>query len=360
MGVYRNHVIFKNARIWDGEKFHEGDLAFFGKKIVSLGGTFTADDAEIIDVSGKLITPGLVDIHAHLKNISNTTFGTDISLCTIPFGVTAAVDGGACRGDSAYLDTLSIKSAVFVAIKVEDDVPSFENIDALRERYGDYFAGLKVYFDTSSKNVKSIGLLQKVCEYAESHNYKIMVHTTGSPVSMMDVVNTLKKGDIWTHVYHGGENTSDVDGFKAVFAAKEKGIVVDAGMAGHVHTDFAVLKKAIEAGALPDTISTDVTRLSAFVRGGRYGLSTCMGVFKHLGMKEEDILKCVTTNAAKAMGKDDWGRLSVGGDATFAIFDTECKGETFSFTDAAGNTASGNIGYKCVLTAINGDIVYVN
>ena len=79
-----------------------------------------------------------------------------------------------------------------------------------------------------------------------------------------------------------------------------------------------------------------------------------------VGMKEEDILKCVTTNAAKAMGKDDWGRLSVGGDATFAIFDTECKGETFSFTDEAGNTASGNIGYKCVLTAINGDIVYVN
>lgn len=359
MGYFKN-VIVKNARIWDGDKYINGALSISAGKIVAIGEMQELENAEIIDAGGKLLTPGLIDIHTHLKNISNNTFGTDTSLCTIPFGVTAAVDGGACKGDKAYLDTLPVKTAVFVAIKVEDDVPSFENIDELCERYGDAFLGLKVYFDTSSKNVKSIGLLQKVCEYAKSRGFKVMVHTTGSPVPMMDVVNTLNKGDVWTHVYHGGVNTSADDGFKSVFAAKEKGIVVDAGMAGHVHTDFAVLKKAIDAGALPDTISTDITRLSAFVRGGRYGLTTCMGICKHLGMKEEDILRCVTTNAAKAVDREDWGKLTVGGEATFAILDTECEGKTFSFTDGAGNTVSGNVGFNCVLTAIKGEIVYVN
>ena len=359
MGYYKDYVV-KNARIFDGYRYINGDLSVSSGKIVGIGESVELENVEVIDAGGKLLTPGLVDIHTHLKNISNKTFGTDVSLCTIPFGVTAAVDGGACKGDKAYLDTLSIDTAVFVAVGVRDDAPCLDNIEDAVARYGDRFAGLKLYLDTASSHVKTINSLKVACEYAEKKGYRVMVHTTGSPVPMLEVVNTLKKGDIWTHVYHGGVNTSLDDGFKAISAAKEKGVVVDAGMAGHVHTDFDVLKKAIGAGALPDTISTDATRLSAFVRGGRYGLSTCMGIFKHLGMKEEDILKCVTTNAAKAVEREEWGTLTVGGDATFAIFDTDCSGKTFSFTDGAGNSISGNVGFNCVLTAIKGEIVYVN
>lgn len=359
MGYFKNFIV-KNARIFDGYRYVNGDLSVSSGKVVGIGESVELENAEIIDAGGKLLTPGLVDIHVHMKNISNKTFGSDVSLGTIPFGVTAAVDGGACKGDKAYLETLSIDSLVFVAVDVKDDKPCLDNIEAAVARYGDRFAGLKLYLDTSSPNVKTIGSLKKACAYAEEKGYRVMVHTTGSPASMLEVVNTLKKGDIWTHAYHGGDNTSDVDGFKAIFAAKEKGVVVDAGMAGNVHTDFAVLKKAIEAGALPDTISTDFTRLSIYVRGGIYSLNMCMGICKSMGMSEEDILKCVTTSAAKAVGKENWGTLTIGGDATFAIFETDCTDKKFSLTDKAGNYVCGDIGFKCVLTAVKGEILYVN
>ena len=58
------------------------------------------------------------------------------------------------------------------------------------------------------------------------------------------------------------------------------------------------------------------------------------------------------------MNRPDWGVLKVGGDATFAILDTESK-DMFCITDKAGNHIEGNVGFKCVLTAIKGEIVYI-
>ena len=356
MGTYNTYTV-KNARIWDGEKYTSGNITVSGKKITSLGEGYC--EGEIIDACGKLITPGLIDIHTHLKNISCDKYGSDVSLCTIPFGISYAVDGGASQGDSNYLDTLSVKTAVFIEVTVKDNVPCLENIEKMRERYGDYFAGIKLYFDTSNPNVKDINMLRTSCEYAKEHGYKIMVHSTGTPSPMLEIVDILKTGDILTHAYHGGANTSLDDGFAAIFKAKEKGVIVDAGMACYVHTNFNVLKKAIEKDAAPDTISTDITRLSAYARGGRYGLTMCMGICKHLGMSEEEILKCVTQNAAKAVNRPMWGKLEVGGDATFAILDTESQ-EKFSATDKAGNHIEGKVGYKCVFTAISGEIMYIN
>ena len=74
-------------------------------------------------------------------------------------------------------------------------------------------------------------------------------------------------------------------------------------MAGHVHTDFGVLKRAIDADCLPDTISTDITKASAYKRGGRYGMTMCMSIAKHLGMQEEDIFRAVTSTPAKLWEK---------------------------------------------------------
>ena len=88
MGYFKNFIV-KNARIWDGDKYINGALSLSAGKIVAIGKAEELENAEIIDAGGKLLTPGLIDVHTHLKNISNDTFGTDASLCTIPFGVTA-------------------------------------------------------------------------------------------------------------------------------------------------------------------------------------------------------------------------------------------------------------------------------
>ena len=131
--------------------------------------------------------------------------------------------------------------------------------------------------------------------------------------------------------------------------------MLDAAFAGQVHTDFAVLTKAIREGFLPDTISTDLTKNSAYKRGGRYGLPLCMSMARTAGMAEADIFRSVTTAPADALGQP-WGRLSVGGVADIAVLAYENEG--FSFTDNAGNTFASDNGYRCKLTVADGVVLF--
>jgi len=110
---------------------------------------------------------------------------------------------------------------------------------------------------------------------------------------------------------------------------------------------------------LPDVISTDITCLSAFKRGGRYGMTMCMSIAKHIGMTEEDIFKAVTSSAAKSLDKEnEWGYLKVGKSADLAVFDY--TNEPFDLTDKSGNRVKNDLGYKCILTILDGQIVYKN
>ena len=184
-----------------------------------------------------------------------------------------------------------------------------------------------------------------------------MVHSSNSPVHMAELLGALRKGDILTHAYHGGKNNVSEDGFECIKSAKSRGVIIDAGLAGYVHTDFKVFEDAISCGAVPDVISTDITRFSAYKRGGRYGMTMCMSIAKHLGMSEEDIFRAVTSAPAKALGKEnEWGHLRVGRCADLAVFDYTNEG--FDLTDKAGNSIRSEVGYRCVLTVSNGEVVY--
>ena len=139
--------------------------------------------------------------------------------------------------------------------------------------------------------------------------------------------------------------------------AQKRGVLIDVGFAGNVHADFGIMKRALEAGVVPDIISTDITRLSAFIRGGRYGLTMCMSIAKLLGMSEDAIFRAVTSNPAAALGKGgEWGCLKVGGKADIAVI-KECN-EPFALTDKNKNTVESDVSYRCALTISDGQIVY--
>jgi len=227
------------------------------------------------------------------------------------------------------------------------------------EKYGEKVVGIKVYFDTQISDVQDIKPLYEIVEFAEKKNFIIMVHSSNSPVSMQELLGTLRKGDILTHAYHGGENNVSEDGFECIKSAKSRGVIIDAGLAGYVHTDFKVFEDAISCGAVPDVISTDITRFSAYKRGGRYGMTMCMSIAKHLGMSEEDIFRAVTSSPAKALGKEnEWGCLKVGRCADITVLDYTNEG--FDLTDKAGNHIESENGYRCVLTVADGELVYRN
>lgn len=350
-------ILIKNGRVWDGEKFLFADILTDGKTIEEISENIEKSADFIFDAKGKIVSCGLIDIHTHMKGISSDDFGISAEMSCIPFGVTVACDASGVQGNERLLSSFGVKSRVFAATDVKDNHIVKESLEERIKRYGRKIEGLKLFFDVTSPEVKDITPLAELCEYAHSRNMKVMVHSSNSPVPMQSLLSELCKGDILTHAYHGGANNSAEDNFECLKAAKSHGIIVDVGFAGHVHTDFEVLRQGIESGAVPDTISTDITRLSAYKRGGRYGMTMCMSIARYLGMNESDIFRAVTSSAAKAVGAENrYGYLKIGGIADIAVFDK--SGDGFDLTDKSGNHIECQKGYKCVLTVYDGETVY--
>ena len=350
-------ILIKNGRIWDGEKFFCGDIFIHGKHIRKIASGIEERADFVCDAAGKIVSAGLVDIHVHLKGVSCDDFGIQAEMSSIPFGVTAVNEVAGVQGDRALLDSFAVKNTVFVAANIKDNHAFFENAEKHMARYGDKVVGIKAYFDTSSPDVRDITPLTEICSYARRKNLMVMVHCSHSPTPMLRIIETLSQGDILTHAFHGGENPCTEDGFAALRLAKEKGIIIDAGMAGHVHTDFKNFEAAITAGFLPDTISTDITCCSAYTRGGRYGMTMCMSIAKYLGMDEEAIFRAVTSTPAKVLGRENqWGYLKEGSIADLTVFDYTDEG--FDLTDHAGNHVKSTSGYRCVLTVVDGQILH--
>jgi len=352
-------ILIKNGRVFDGYKFFDADVLTNDDKIERIEPHIECDDptAYVFDAAGKIVSAGLVDIHVHLQVASTDKFGISADLSTIPFGVTAAVDAGRTRGERAILDSFTVKNVLLVTAHIRDNTAQLGKVEEALARFGNKVVGLKVYFDTTQSSVTDTTPLREICDFAHRRGLRVMVHCSNSPTPMAEILETLGKGDILTHTYHGGVNNASEDGFACIKAAKERGVVIDAGFAGRTHTDFEVFRQAIEAGAQPDTLSTDITRFSAYTRGGRYGLTMCMSYSRHLGMTEEDILRGVTSSAAKAVGKEgEWGCLKVGGQADIAVLDYTDEG--FSTTDKTGNHIESDKGYRCVLTVLDGQVVF--
>ncbi len=350
-------ILVKNGRIWDGEKFFFADVLTEGTEIAKIEKNI-ADYADFVfDATDKTVSAGLVDIHVHMKGIASEEFGIEPHMSSFPFGVTAVNDAGSAHGDRVLLDSFAVKNTVFVGADIKNNHADFTFTEKLLQKYADKAIGIKVYFDTTLTEVRDIAPLKEICSYAKSRNLKVMVHCSNSPTSMAEIVNTLSAGDILTHIYHGGENCCKDNDFEAFKLANRKGVVLDAGFAGHVHTDFSNLKSAIKAGFLPDTISTDVTCFSAYKRGGRYGMTMCMSIARSAGMCEEDIFKAVTSSPARALGKEsEWGKLEVGRKADIAVLDY--TDESFDLTDKAGNRMQNKNGYRCALTVSDGQVVF--
>ncbi len=348
-------VLIKNGRVWDGKKFFFVDILTKGKIIDKIEPNIDEKADFIFDASGKVVSCGLVDAHVHIAGISSDKFATNIDVSSLPFGVTAVADASGIKGDKALLDGLSVKNAVFVCAEIKNNLANFDNALQMLEKFKEKAVGIKIYFDKCVSNVTDITPLKQTVDFAKKHGLIVMVHSSNSPVSMAELLSVLREGDILTHAYHGGTNNVSDDNFKCIESAKNRGVIIDAGMAGCVHTDFKVFENAIKAGFIPDIISTDITRFSAFKRGGRYGLTACMSIARHLGMKEEDIFKAVTFNPAKAL-KMDVGYLKIGKSADVAVL--EYTNEGFDMTDKAGNSIKSEVGYRNKLTVLNGEIIY--
>lgn len=348
-------LLIQNGRIWDGEKMFFADVLTENEEIKAIAPGITEKADITFDAAGMTVTAGLVDVHMHMRGISSDNYGIDPAAGCYPFGATAACDAGGKKGGEALLSSFGVKSAVFAEAVIEndglDEAATARNCDLFRGKT----VGVKLFYDVGGGKLHSLKPLREVCAFARSRGLRVMIHCNHSPTSMRSIVEELASGDVLSHVYHGGSNDCTEADFAALKLAREKGVVLDAAFAGHVHTDFAVLRKAFAAKQFPDCISTDITKSSAYKRGGRYGLTMCMSMARTAGMEEEAIFRAVTAAPAEALGQA-WGRLQVGGAADLAVLAyTE---EPFCLTDKAGNTLQSPMGYRCKLTVADGVVVY--
>lgn len=349
-------ILIKNGKVWNGERFCFSDVLTDGERIKKISEQIADNSDFIFNAEGKIVSPGLVDAHVHMRGM-NKEFGTASETSNIPFGVTAVADACAVCGDKKLLDSFLVKNVVFVPAEIRENKAFFNSVENGLKKYGEKAVGIKIYFDTQASEAKDLRPLCETVEYAAKHKLIVMVHSSNSPIPIPELLGVLRKGDILTHAYHGGIHNIAEDNFESLKAAKERGVIIDVGFAGYVHADFEVLRRGLECGALPDTISTDITKLSVYKRGGRYGMTMCMSIARYLGMNEENVFRAVTSAPAKVLGKEhEWGFLKAGRCADIAVFDYTNEG--FDLTDKAGHRIASENGYRCVLTVADGKVVY--
>ena len=350
-------LLLKSGEIIDpgGNSRGRRDIAFHNGLVAAVAeGISTNEARETVDVSGKLVTPGLIDLHGHFFYRYQPRFGHPDAFC-LPTGVTTAVDAGSA-GWSVFaalrdhvMRQCSTRLLAFVHLSstglnkestkqgelMDMNLVHVEQTVQCIQENPEYIVGLKVRIDDSALLPENaVPALELARETANQAGCRIMVHVSRSPIPLAQILSFLKTGDIVTHPFHGSANGPlDASGKvrAEVIEAQSRGIIFDSGCA-KVHLDLRVCRALVEQGLTPDTISTDGSRLE-----NSYSLPEVMSLFLELGMPLEQVVAATTRRAAAAIGREDTlGNLRVGcaGDAT--VLDLE-EGD-FIFDDRAGNT----------------------
>ena len=334
------------------------DVAVGGGKIVEVAPSLPESEARrTISARGLYVTPGLIDIHAHVFVNAHDMGGHTDHFCRST-GVTTLCDAG------------SAGSATFAGLRhvidreVHTRIRAFVNLSAIgivgTSRGGELshfpYADPEGCARTIAENPDlAIGVKLRygpgiVWEYttepvklarrtAALAGVPLMVHITDSPIPLPDILAEMVPGDIITHCYHGrahgimGQEKQLV--LKEVVEAQRHGIVFDCAH-GRNHFSFPMIEKALDQGFLPDTISTDLTLTSA-LRGPVWDLTTTMSKLLHFGMKFDDIVARATAAPAKILGYEGTvGTLRPGANADIALI--ERRNGNVDLTDSDGNT----------------------
>ena len=351
-------IVIKNGTVIDpSQDVHEPkDVAISEGRIVDVRKGINASNARyVIDASGMIVTPGLIDIHVHCcYGIAHLAI--DPELICLAKGTTTVLDAGSTgelnfmgfrkyvieRARTRIFALLNIESLGMIEYsKTNQKWPSlitgrdemFINIEGTLDtikRNRDVILGIK----WAHHSVKGVKLAR---EAADKAGCFLMAENHHQP----ETLKYMKRGDVITHLYHGirieqHDGLLDADGNvqPEFFDAVKRGVVMDVGH-GAGSFRWPVAEKGIEQGIRPDTISTDLHAGS--FNGPAYDMPTTMSKFLHLGLSLEEVIRASTTRPAEVLGKQDViGTLKVGacGDVTimklvegkFPLFDVKGEG----------------------------------
>lgn len=367
-------ILIKNGQIIDpcaGTNKHK-DIAIKGDRIITAENCH--DAVQVVDASGCLVVPGLIDYHSHIA-ANLTDVGIWPTVAYFPTGVTTAVDAGS-TGVSNYRSFRAQSIAGNFRVKAFLNVCSaglsttsyHENIDpskfdrqrikSFMAEYADQLIGLKVRLSKEIAQEFGIQPLEQMISLAEEIGCPVVVHTTNPAAHPEEIAAMLRPGDIYAHVFQGkGEtiirNEKVIPDF---YHHQKRGVIFDAAN-GTNHFSFKVAKAALKEGFLPDIISTDLTTKSLYKTNMVFSLPFVMSKYLALGLTVEEILKRVTINPARLLGLDqELGSLAEGTKADIAILREVKKPVTFS--DYCGDEVHGDMLLRTEMTIFNGITVF--
>lgn len=359
-----SQLILRGGHIIDPSQNIDGvmDVAFENGRVAGIDSNFKpAADAEIRDVSGYIVTPGLIDLHTHVY-WGGTSLGIDADEFCRVSGVTTAVDTGSAgpgnfmgfrkhvieKSEARILAYLHVSFAGIYAFSKTVMVGESEEMrlmapaDAVKvaDANRDVIVGIKVRVGKHSSGTSGTQPLDIALQVADETGMPLMCHIDHPPPTYEEVVDRLRPGDILTHCFRPFPNapcTGQGTVKHAVQRARERGVIFDVGHGGGSFS-FKTARTMMANGFYPDTISSDIHTVC--IDGPAFDQVTTLSKFLCLGMDLKDVIAASTVNCGTALQRPEYGSLRVGslGDATII----SVKKGSFDYVDVTGEHLIGD------------------
>ena len=365
-------LLIRNANVLDPSQNLSGkrDIGIRYGLIESIEASIAPERAQrVMDAGGKLVTPGLIDLHCHTY-----PYGSAIGIpadelvahqCTTT--VVSAGDAGA-NNFAAYRRFIvpgsRTRQFAFVHIALAGlagfPVPELFNIDYAQPEAAartlaenaDMVLGVKVRMSENVIARHGLEPLKRAIKACELSGVpaKVMCHIGGvsEKALMSQILDVLRPGDVLTHCYSGapniaGEGTNIVQDGKllpAALAAKKRGVIFDIGHGGGSF-DYTIAEAAIAQGCPPDTISSDVHVVSGNTPGMPY-LPWVMSKLIGMGFSMSEVVAMSTSAPARVISRiPKHGTLQIGAPADLSIL--EIVEGPVAFVDTRNNTRNGKV-----------------
>ncbi|MBJ3774332.1 amidohydrolase/deacetylase family metallohydrolase [Acuticoccus mangrovi] len=368
-------LILKGGRVIDPSQDLDRivDVAFAGGRVAAIGDDLADGAAEVRDVTGKIITPGLIDLHTHVY-WGGTSLGVDADAYARGGALTTLVDTGSAgpgnfmgfrrhvieRSEVRILAYLHVSFAgiygfappLMVGESHDWRLMAAKEAAKVIAANRDLIIGVKVRIGRNASGPSGIAPLDVALELAGEVGLPVMCHIDEPPPTYEAVVARLRPGDVLTHCYRPFPN-APVTGDGALKAevgrGRERGVYFDVG---HGMGSFAwrTARAMMAAGFPPDTISSDVHAFC--INGPAYDQLTTMSKFLHLGMPLAEVVARSTSVPAKVMQRPELGTLAPGAIGEASII--SLKEGVFQLEDVRGMVETASTRLSAEGVVLNG------
>jgi dihydroorotase len=371
VSVMNADILIRGGRVIDPSQGidRQMDVAITDGRIAALDEALPAEGAgQVIDAAGKLVVPGLIDLHAHVAT-DLIPLAVEPDDAGVAAGVTAVVDAGSTGRTSlhafrkfviaqartdvfAFLNIAPFGEAILpeVGFEVVDEDAVLRTIAANRE----VVRGVKVRAIAELIYATRTDVIELAVRVARRAGLPLMVHLGmgfEEPVSREEIdafttrlLGMLGRGDVLTHAFTdkpGGVFRPDGTPLAGLEEALGRGVLLDAAP-GRGHLSFKLAGAAMAHGFVPHALGTDVVKL-AEEQPHFYNVAAVASKFMALGMTLADVIAAATVTPARILGETDRrGSLRAGMSADITLLDLH-EGDFLLHDGRAGNMIPGKV-----------------